>query len=173
MLDVITIISETTPRAFVRQSLDSVRVAANLASFDVSCIRAPGVPGHIGQALREGLNRSSAPWVCFVDDDDFVLPNAFECLAGAFASEPAAICARELHLFANGYLTPARRRHHLTVYRADVAQRLPLQRMPNFTPFIGHAQAAARGLIVDVLNWVYVYRRRLSAGLQVRAQHHG
>lgn len=168
MIDVIVTISESTPRSFVNECLSTVRVAALRSAVQVDVIEVAGVSGHIGQAMLNGLARSTADYVAWVDDDDFLLPSAFSCLERHLPARPAAICAREIHLLANGRLIPVDRRHHLTAYRRDAIELVPLQDYPA-TPNVAllkHVDAEA----VDELSWVYVYRRRLSAASALRAK---
>lgn len=51
-------------------------------------------PGGVGTAANAGLDRATAPWVGFVDGDDYVEPTMFEKLVGAAAEIDAdlAIC---------------------------------------------------------------------------------
>jgi hypothetical protein len=167
VLDVLITVSESTPRHFVSECRRSVRVAAEFAQYPVNVIEVPGVPGHIGQAMLGGLAKSTAPYIAWIDDDDFVLPNAFTCLERHFTATPSAICAREIQLLANGSLRPVNRRHHLTAFRRDVVDTVDLANFP------GHGNVAlhnaARSGAVDELSWVYVWRRRRSPGMAVRA----
>jgi len=167
MLDVITIISETTPKGFVEEARRSVRAASELCTVPLNIVETPGVPGHIGQAMRNGLAQCRGDYVAWVDDDDFVLPNAFSCLERHFAVRPSAICAREIRLLANGMLRPQRMRHHLTAFRRDVLDAAPLESFAAF-PNV-QLQKIVSDSAVDELSWVYVYRLRMSAGLALRA----
>src|SRR5690606_40751486 len=132
MLDVLITISDSTPRNWVAQCKRTVEAAAKLAPFPVRVIEVPGVPGHIGEAMLSGLRASSAEYVAWVDDDDWVLPNAFACLQRHFSARPAAVCAREVHLLNNGAIVPFNRRHHLTAWRRDFIESIPLAEHPAF-----------------------------------------
>jgi hypothetical protein len=169
-LDVLIMVSQTTPRGFVNEARRSARIAADLCPYPVNIIETPGVPGHIGKAMLGGLAKSTAGYIAFVDDDDFVLPNAFACLERHFALAPAAICAREIKLLANGRVIPTNRRHHLTAFHAEVARELPLE-LPTGSMLKGVVRAAELGTVIDELSWVYVYRIWRSAGLRLRAIH--
>lgn len=168
MLDVVVTISKDTPAAWVRQCLRSCEIAATTAGYSVRIIQTPGYPGHIGEAMAEGFAKTDASYVAWVDDDDFVLPNAFRCLAPHFSTQPAAICAREVQLFVNGQLIPQDRRHHLTAFRRSTIEQADLVRYPSFPNVALHHAAADN--IVDELSWVYVYRRYRSPGSYVRAK---
>lgn len=166
MLDVIVTVSESTPKAFVNECLHSVHAAADRCPYPVNVIEVPGVPGHIGRAMERGYQRSGARYVAWVDDDDFVLPNAFSCLERHFAAGWAAIHAREIHLLANGRLIPADRRHHLTAYRRDA---IPVATFESRSRPNVHMIEAVAASAVDELSWVYVYRIRRSEASKLRA----
>lgn len=171
MLDVITIVSDTTPRQFVTECRASIQRAIAQCPYPVNAIETPGVPGHIGQAMAAGIAASSAEYIAFVDDDDFVLPNAFACLERHFDRKPTAICAREIAWLANGRIVPSDRRHHLTAFRRDIVEAAALEANPA-TPNVDlHAAAAAQ--VVDELSWVYVHRIYRSAGMKLRGARRG
>lgn len=169
MLDVITIVSDTTPKRWVAECRATVRRAAQLANFPVSSLESPGVPGNIGEAMARSLRLSRAPYVAWVDDDDFVLPNAFSCLERHFGDEPAVIFARELMLLQNGRLVPQFERHHLSVWRRDVLESMPLPTFATHTSQDMRQHVAERSDVVDELSWVYVWRVWRSPGMALRA----
>jgi hypothetical protein len=166
MLDVLITISDTTPRNWVAQCKRTVEAAAKLAPFPVRVIEVPGVPGHIGHAMANGFAQTTAPYVAWVDDDDWLLPNAFACLERHFESGPAAICAREIHQLANGHLVCVDRRHHLTAYHRDAIDTGAFDdpAAPNV-----HLLDAVEFDAVDERSWVYVHRIRLSPAMRLRA----
>lgn len=154
MLDCHIIVSADTPRAWVMQCLDSVESAIDRAPFPVTLYVVPGVPGHIGRARAAGYAQGTGDYVTCIDDDDYLLPDAFGALAASLAERPDAIFPAELTL-QNGQLRPGAQRHHLAVYRrellidhagwpccGDVAQRM----------------AAERGHVIDLASAVYVHR---------------
>jgi hypothetical protein len=168
-LDVITIVSASTPASYLNECRRSVRMAADHAGFPVTLIESPGVPGSVGAAMVRSLGTSASPYVAWVDDDDFVWPNAFACLRKHFDRQPSAICAREISWLANGRLVPCHHRHHLTAFHRDIIEGVPLIDHPAFTlpPLL--AKAGER--VVDELSWVYVHRIRMSEAHKVRRQH--
>lgn len=168
MLDVITMVSESTPVDYVRECRQSIAQAAALCPFPLTIIESAGVPGHIGQAMANSLERSRQPYVCWVDDDDAVLPNAFACLAAHLAAQPTAICAREIHRMANGTWKANDHRHHLTAFRRDIVSATGLTRFCALPNLALHKNAGDG--IADERSWVYLYRVRVSAGMQLRAQ---
>lgn len=119
MLDCHIIISADTPSKWVAQCLDSVQAAIDCAGFPVELHVVDGVPGHIGKARAAGYARGVHPYVTCVDDDDYVLSNAFADLADTLAQRPDAIFPAEL-TEQNGRRRPGMQQHHLAVYRRDV-----------------------------------------------------
>lgn len=171
MLDVITVVSETTPKGYIGQCRTSIKRAASLCPFPVNVIETPGVPGNIGLAMHGGLAHGDAPYVVWVDDDDFVLPNAFLCLMRHFAggpTGPTAIFAREVALLNNGRLRAQYRRHHLTAFRRDVLERMPMHEYTTYTSMDMRNYCEGLGGTVDELSWVYVYRIWPSPGRALR-----
>lgn len=158
MLDVHVAVSAGTRPDWVRQCLDSVDVAAARAGYPVAVHIVDGVPGHIGKARTAGFSAGSAPWVTYVDDDDYVLPDAFSVLADAMAHNPAAIFTGEV-VEQNGQQRPSPGRHHLSVYRRDVIAGIDL------SPWFVCADWRMRKVVeahpdgvIDVPECVYVHR---------------
>lgn len=63
---------------------------ASLEGQPVNVFTLPGVPHNIGAARRAGYKLGSSEWVSFVDDDDRVLPGAFERINAAIKKYPQA-----------------------------------------------------------------------------------
>lgn len=168
MLDVHILTLPDTRRDWQRQCIQSVQAAAQRAGYPVHVHVVPGVPGHLGQARAVGYEAGSAPWKCYVDDDDYVLPEAFEVLGRHLASGVAAIFPRE-YVEQNG-----RRhahtvgRHHLWPVRADLAAAFPHADYPSMPDeaLRQHAAADPRG-VVDLHDVLYVHR--IWAGQRCRA----
>jgi hypothetical protein len=57
--------------------------------------------------------------VTCVDDDDYLMPDAFAQMRDALRSGAAAICTPELTV-QNDQFRPGHKRHHLIAYRRDV-----------------------------------------------------
>jgi hypothetical protein len=138
----------------VTQCLDSVFEARDRAGYPVTVRVVDGVPGHIGKARAAGYALGTEPYVTCVDDDDYVLPDAFAQMIDVLRTGAAAICTPELTL-QNGQRRPGRPRHHLIAYRRDV--------------LIDHAQwpccgdvaqlaAIAPADVIDLRAHVYVHR---------------
>lgn len=169
MLDVVITVSDTTPPEYLEECRRTVAYAASIAGYPVRVIEAPGVPGHIGEALWYGFAVTSAPYVAWVDDDDFVLPAAFTCLKKHWKREPEIICTRELHLEQNR-VTPYQNRHHMTVFRRDILEK---NAATWFAPASGLNRCyMTKGFsdVVDELSWVYVYRIWNSPGRKLRIE---
>lgn len=171
-LDVVTVVSDTTPKSYVAQCRASVRRAVAACPYPVNVIETPGVPGHIGEAYRGGYELGQWPWVTWVDDDDFVLPNAFSCLSEAIEQpDTDAIFAREILLGARGQMVPIDRRHHLAVYRRDALASFDWDAHPARLSVAMQSAVVAPDRCRDVLAWVYFYRQRLSGGMRLRNDH--
>lgn len=154
MIDCHVIVSADTPRAWVQQCLASVDAAITRAPWPVELHVVAGVPGHIGRARAAGYALGTHPYVTCVDDDDYLLPDAFAAVGEAMACAPDAVFPRETTL-QNGHFRLGWPRHHLAIYRravlidhaawtccGDLAQRV----------------SASRGRVVDVDHAVYVHR---------------
>ena len=169
LLDVLITVSSETPKAFVDQCKESVAAAVNQAPYSVNTIIVPGVPGHVGSAMMNGLKLSTAPYVCWVDDDDWVQPRAFAILAPALRKTPVAVCAREMQFYANGHTQEWPGRHHLTAYRATWIKAQDL--MPfKATPLVYLLKRLPPD-VIDVMEYVYMRRIRRSPAQKLRRLH--
>lgn len=169
MLDVLITRSLDTPVAFAKQCIESVMLAAERAPFETRIILVPGVPGNIGQAMTDGLKMAAMPYVAWVDDDDYVLPHAFAVLENSMARGAPAICAREFELYANGHMHQGRNRHHLTVYGREWVLQHDLTGF-KATPNVALLERLPADTI-DLMEWVYVRRVRLSGGMVLRGKY--
>jgi hypothetical protein len=176
MLDVLITLSEHTPPAWVAQCRRSVAEAAAQTGYPVRVYEAIGVPGHVGRAMVQGFDLTSAPYVAWVDNDDYVLPHAFSCLASRFAARPDAICTREIQLGARGQELRIPRRHHLTAWRREVIDGWRDEIADNVAGLTStrSAQELLRNgrspQVEDVTEYAYVWRRYRSGGTALRNQ---
>ena len=172
MLDCHIIVSPDTPLEWVTQCLDSVHEAADRAGYPVAVHVADGVPGHIGKARAAGYALGSHPYVTFVDDDDYVLPNAFACLLPALEAGSDAIYTRETTL-QNGHFRATDRRHHLAVYRRTLLDGFDFTHWPAYDAMAlrTHVEHKARA-VVDLPDAVYVYRLRGDSPARVIQRKH-
>lgn len=119
MLDVHILISRDTPEEWVKQCLESVYSSAESAPFKVNVFPTKGIDGHIGKGRKLGYSKGNALYKTYVDDDDYLLPDAFSCLHPAMLKSFAGIFTGEM-LLQNGKFKKSTGRHHLAVYRNDV-----------------------------------------------------
>lgn len=116
MLDCHIIVSADTRREWVLQCLLSVRAAVSQAGYLVRVHLVRGTPGHIGAGRAAGYARGAQPYVTCVDDDDYVLLDAFANMRGALESGVSAVCTPEFTM-QNGHIREGGARHHLIAYR--------------------------------------------------------
>lgn len=158
MLDVHIAVSADRPEDWVTQCVASVTAAAARAGYPVHIHVIDAVPEHIGRARRNGFARGAADYVTCVDDDDYVLTDAFACLKTALAKRPAAVFTRELQLHGAKHVTH-NTRHHLAVYRRDVLDGFDFEVWPA-CPDVALRRVGQRHPdgVLDVLERVYVNR---------------
>lgn len=163
LLDVNIIISEDTDKLWVTQCIDSVNNAIAKADYSIKLHIVDGVPGHIGKARALAISKGSAPYVTSVDDDDYVLPEAFSILSEALKQNPDAIFTKETTL-QNGHFREGRQRHHLAVYKREL-----LINYNNWPCFDSLAQrTAVKDMnIIDIPTSVYVHRIYLMSKARV------
>lgn len=172
MLDVHILVSHDTRRDWVAQCLDSVHEAADRAGYPVSICMVPGVPGHIGKARAVGYSLGLHPYVTCIDDDDYVLPEAFACLLPAMEAGSDAIYTRETTL-QNGHFRATDRRHHLAVYRRELLDGFDFGRWPAYDAMAlrTHVERQAHA-VVDLPDAVYIYRLRGDSPARVIQRQH-
>lgn len=122
MLDVHVLVMDYTPVEWVDRCRASIEVAASRAGFPVAAHFIPGILGHLGNARAAGYAIGDHPYVTHVDDDDWLEPDAFACLAEHLHAGVDAVTTGESHVFfPSGKVTHAPEcKHHLAVYRRDV-----------------------------------------------------
>lgn len=158
MLDVHIAVHPRTPPQWAASCIDSVIAAAELAPFDVQVHIIDAQPS-VGLARQMGYARGTAPYVTHVDDDDYVMPEAFACLADGLGSRPLALFTDEAHRYGDT-LTPGMPRHHLAVYRRDVMADVDFAAWPHAIDRHLRARAESMGPVIDVPESVYVWRVR-------------
>jgi len=115
-IDVHVLVSPSTPKAWVLQCLDSISLAISQSPVPVQLFVQAGVDGHIGKGRWLAYQQGSAPYVTYVDDDDYIEPSAFAVIAKALQSWPDAVFPKEQEHCGVGN-RPGHQRHHLPVYR--------------------------------------------------------
>lgn len=163
MLDCHIIVSPFTPRSWVSQCLRSVYVAMERAGYPVCLHMAPFFPEHIGQSRAAGYAMGSHPYVTCVDDDDWLEPNAFACLAEAMAAGVPAIYTRDFQ-HQNGHQRETNLRQHLRVFRRDVVTSFDFSPWPALDSSALIAHADGFGHAVELEDRVYHYRVRPDSG---------
>jgi hypothetical protein len=167
-LDVHIAVLPTTRKAWVKQSIESVHAAARLSPFKVNLHIVDGVYGHLGRMRSLGYAMGDAPYKTFVDDDDYLTPEAFHAVAEALATWPDAVfpgeysCHKEVQ-------RAILKRHHLPIYRRELI-------IDHDAWVIGGDIAQLKSVehlnVIDVAEPVYVYRvYHNSASRKLRYDH--
>lgn len=164
MLDVHVIVSHDTRPEWVAQCLASVATAAEHAGYPVAIHRIDGVPGHIGLARAAGFAAGEHPHCTFVDDDDYVAPEAFAALAPALALNPHLAFTSEV-LLQNDKAAGVARMHHLAIVRREDAAAHPWHNFADGGEGKLYAQLGAP-LLIDAP--VYFHRLYRSKGRALR-----
>ena len=88
----------------VDPSRDASAVLAQLAAEPVNLHIAPARPGRISAARAAAIRAGSAPYVCWVDDDDQIAPGIFSRLLAVLEQNPEAcgVCCREARVDVSG-----------------------------------------------------------------------
>lgn len=166
MLDCHIIVTPVTDAAWQAQCVQSVTEAALHAGYPVHVHIVPWVEGHIGKARANGYAQGNQPFVTYVDDDDYLMPNAFAALGDAIRTSPDAIFAAE-QTWQNGQLRDGSQRHHLAVLRRD--------------QLIDHTAWKVCGdlqqvvvmrdkRVIDIPAFLYVHRLYVSGGRRLRRE---
>lgn len=167
-LDVHVLVLPDTRKAWQRACIRSVEDAVSRAAYPVHVHIVPGIPGHLGRARAAGYGVGDAPWKCYVDDDDYILPEAFEVLGQHLDKDVAAIFPRE-YVEQNGrrhaYTV---QRHHLWPVRTEIVQAFDHAAWPSMPDEMLRRTAASdpRG-VLDLEEVLYVHR--MWAGQRCRA----
>lgn len=117
-VDAHVLISKSTPKEWVDRCLESIHMAARFASFKVNVFTLSGVEGHIGQGRAQGYALGCSPYVTYIDDDDYLVEEAFHDVAPALVESPDAVFPGE-YIIHGSKITKCLRRHHLPFYRRE------------------------------------------------------
>lgn len=164
-LDVHVLTMANTRAAWSAQRRISMAQAAAEAGYEVNIREIPGVLGHIGAGRAAGYAMGEAPYVTYVDDDDYVTEDAFAALLPGMLAGADAVCPGEF-LDRNGQLSPALHRHHLIAYRREIAEQFPMRDWAACGDIA--LQASLEGDVVDIPHCVYVHRVYMSPGRKLR-----
>lgn len=174
-LDVHVLVLPDTRQDWQSQALASVRAAAQLADYPVHVHVVPGSREHFGLARGAGYAAGSAPWKTYIDEDDIVLPDAFQVIGRHLEGPEAAILPRE-YVQQNGViLAKTMRRHHLPVYRTDAIAGFDFGAWRAMTDVAALFQVMTdpRGH-KDLMDHIYIHRVYASSnGRRLRTSHAG
>lgn len=162
MLDVHIIINPRTRRDWLRECLDSVQEAKRQAGFTVHVHHTAFTEGHIGRSRAIGYAMGSQPYVTCVDDDDYVLPHAFEQMRQALQDGAEAVFTKE-HRWQNGHLIQGRQRHHLVAFRREYL--IDHEKWPSCGDVAQVRSFGERG--IDLPEPAYVHRIYLTSAARV------
>lgn len=110
----------------------------------------------------------TSPYVTYVDDDDYILPEAFQKIAPHLEARPDAVCPSE-YIFIRNSLLPRFHRHHLIVFKRE--------HLIDHTPWF-HASDAHQNValsdknVIDLDDLVYVWRGLRASPAKALAKDH-
>jgi hypothetical protein len=159
MLDVHVLTLPGLPEEWEKQRRESINVAVSNSPYEVRVHEVPGIAGDFATSRSLGYSIGSFPYVTFVDDDDYVMPNAFSCLEKALYDKPDAVFTGEIVLY-KGETHYLNRRHSLAVYDRNVVDHKLLLRSGLMADRMMEALVTLKHNVVDVPDYVYVYRCR-------------
>lgn len=157
MLDIIVMDNRPYSNNYHDRCVNSVREAIANAGFPCKLVETKGNLKAIAKARGAAFDQTTAPYVTWVVDFDYLLPDALAVLKEELAKGPAAVFTREKRLMARGEGL-CKRRHHLAVYRRDIllANR-QLFETENVNVVTAALQEAAQVAgAVDILHWGYI-----------------
>lgn len=141
------------------QCLESVKVAIGEAGYKIDLHILPG-SSDFGAARGEGFSKGVNQYATYVDNDDYVLPNAFKCLHASLLKNPDAVFTREWLLYSGPHkdreLVPSSNlRHKLQVYKREHLINLSTC---GFQADYRQMRAVDNKNVVDLDDRVYVWR---------------
>lgn len=167
MIDVHVLISDDTPDAWLFQCIESIHEAMKQAGFPVVLHLIDAVKGHIGEGRSSGYAQGVQPYVTSIDDDDYVLPFAFQQMRSSLALGTPCVCTPEQTL-QNGQLRAGAKRHHLIAFRRDL--------IIDHRPWICCGDIAQLSAIpddaIDLPRAAYVHRIYMSSKARVMRRTH-
>lgn len=167
LLDIIVMSNLPHSAKYHEQCVASVHTAIGDAGFPCRLVATKGDLKAIAKARGAAFDQTTAPYVTWVVDFDYLQGDALSALAAHFEDEPPAIFGRELHRLGYGRYRKMPQRHHLAVYRRDVIEAVrPLFDVADVDQ-VTHALRALADRdkkAIDVMHWGYV--RRMEAEVQ-------
>lgn len=157
MIDVHVLTMPDTPEEWVRLRRETLEAAVEAAGYPVHIHEVAGIPGHIGRARAEGYARGSAPYVTYVDDDDWVDPQIFAVLEPHLDGSTDAIFTHEVVHGDDGSQRISEAWHHLCVYRRPLLEAISFDELTWAVDIHCRNEAAGR-IVKEVREPLYHYR---------------
>jgi hypothetical protein len=161
LLDIIVMSNLPHSDGYHQQCVSSVLAAIGKASFPCRLVATKGNLKAIAKARGAAFDLTSAPYVTWVVDFDYLQSDAIEALAPHFEKRPPAIFTREMQRLGKGRYRKIGTRHHLAVYRRDIVETVrPLFDVTGVDEVTKalHAVADRSGEAVDLMHFGYVRR---------------
>jgi hypothetical protein len=168
MLDVHVLTLNSSRKDWLRECLESIQIAMERCPFAVNLHLVQGIEGHIGLGRDKGYALGDHPFVTYVDDDDFVLPDAFRNMRDAIQAKPDVIFTPE-YVLQNGFQVHGERRHHLSVYARGFLIDHSAYTVCGDYAQIRYAERANR--VIDLPKRTYVHRLYQSGGRKLRREY--
>lgn len=109
---------------WVEECLKSAKIACINAGYPVKVHCIPGIKGNLCVARQRGYSLGQYNHVTYIDDDDYIFPNAFKVLREGLDANKKAIFTKELMIKDGIVKQQIYTRHHLAVYRRDMIIKL-------------------------------------------------
>ena len=141
------------------EAIASVKAAQEVAPFPTDLHVLDADTTSIGKGRMAGYAKGNHPFVTSVDDDDWVLPNAFYMLRDALKQNPVGVTTGSyLCLPGQTQLLEASTRDNLRVFRRDVALSSGLEDWPVYDSWVAMHHADTQGEVIEVDVPVYYQR---------------
>lgn len=128
-IDVHMLVMPSNRADWREQALASIVDAANRVDSAIELHLAPAVPGHMGKARAAAYALGDAPLVTFVDEDDWLEPDAFVAVLAALDGRVGnVLTAGRVHHLATGQSTLTAR--GLLVVKRELALAFPWDDYP-------------------------------------------
>jgi glycosyltransferase involved in cell wall biosynthesis len=158
-LDVHVLYLPTNNKVWFEQCRKSIDEAVSNAGFEVNVFYLPGVRGDLASARQAGYAKGKSRWKTFIDDDDYVLPEAFRDVGKYLSMEVAAVFPRE-YVWQNEKLHQGTQgRHHLPIYSSEFLKAVEFCEWRNLIDVAIKEEALRHSSgVLDVDDVVYVHR---------------
>lgn len=158
-LDIHVLVHPDTPTPWVNEAVASVKAAQECATFPTALHVLDADTTSIGKGRMAGYAKGKHAFVTSVDDDDWVLPNAFYMLRKVLRGNPVGVTTGYyVNLPGAHGLREANTRDNLRVFRRDVALTSGLEEWPVYDSWAAMHHADTFGEVVEVDVPVYCQR---------------